>query len=631
MPLRPPSRCPLLPPTPPPRAPHSHHHRLPPMSESNFWRSPASLRGTPPHSPAPSAMRAGGYAHSLGPMSPPANPLGARLPLYPQSAISANTAYQHESARTASARARPFGTPPLPASRSGSFSQVQASNEFFDPVSAGLAARQELSARSDTSHASARSRTARPAFAPSASYGMSTTPSLADLVALERSQQPSMTPSASATNIRTGSPALSSNSSPRVGQRTAGIGIGITGAGLPVSPSGVYGPVPAAPSSRSVSAAGFRPASPSPGRYRAGTPFRPASPGVSGFRPASPGFGATSPGQRPTSPIMAMPPSMASVGGFAAPSTPAAPIESSEQHVFVFGSQGPARFAQTLLSLIEHAALSHAPASEANGNAEATLNGNGSVHGPKKSASHHSIAHLSTFFQMAHDTIREQIEAIKDPKELSVIPNISVFKNLKALCQYHMEHSYENALVNGILLVVLQVAQALVATIDWEQRAESQASLEGKSSAHTCAPLFRPETHFVGFCTGAISATVLAAAEGGAWSIIRQGITAVKITFWVSLRSSLAAVAYRREQAQYGPHEHAHVTTTAAKGAPAITGVTASAVSGPETTLAWSYTMTSTTLDLAQKWIGEFNERVVCRCPCVILEAVTDLIVECRR
>ncbi|KDN50402.1 ketoacyl-synt-domain-containing protein [Tilletiaria anomala UBC 951] len=163
---------------------------------------------------------------------------------------------------------------------------------------------------------------------------------------------------------------------------------------------------------------------------------------------------------------------------------------SRARSIFIFGSQGPANFAEHLLSLVKRGQTN---------------------------------PHLTAFFQLVLDAIRTEVLSITDTADLAVLPDISKFASLKTLCLFHESTGYQNATVNGILLVVLQAAQVI-------------ARLE--SEAHA---FFDSTTQFAGFCTGAVTASALAAAVDGPWDVIRQSIEAVRLVFWISLCSSQVA------------------------------------------------------------------------------------------
>lgn len=558
------------------------------------------------------------YSYQPPPTSPRVQPLGLRANGYGHSHAHAHSAVGDPSYPADSSRPPPR-TPRGPVSP-GMHSPLRdvanttpSTGDYFDPVQAALAARHDAS-----SALTGRSPAASVGSTP---YHPPANLSLASLAALEqRSPQFPVHPSATGTGtpLRPGSPAMSNASVPAgasaTATRSASFGLGIASnapvrAASPMIPSGFVRP--ASP--------GYRPSNPA---------SRIASPGPAPIRSTdSPALRAVSP--PPPASVTQRPPPPANeafIGGFAPPNTAHQPAHvsiSPEQHVFVFGSQGPARFAQTLLTMLDQATGSSSPPPATNG--FAIVNGH-SHHGlsssdpsaPNDAGPTPLSTHLSAFFHLAEETLREQIESLQDPQDLSVVPDISHFKNLKALCHYHISQGYTNALANGVLLIVLQVAQVLSDTVEWHQRdhhlhqkQRDRATAQGTNDELKLAPIFRPQTHFVGFCTGAITAAVLAAADNGIWSLIRQGLVALKVAFWVSLRSALAAVAYQHNLATQGEDAVAHVTPTAARGAPVIVGGPTPGSSSSGTHPAWSYTMTSISLEDAEKWINEFNNRMV--------------------
>ncbi len=173
--------------------------------------------------------------------------------------------------------------------------------------------------------------------------------------------------------------------------------------------------------------------------------------------------------------------------------------------LFVFGSQGPANFVEPLLALIEDS---------------------------------YSHSHTVAFLQLALEAVRDEITSIHNPNDLSVFPAIGTFASLAKLARWHREERYENATINGILLVIAQAAQIILGI-------ETSPSLQ--------RAFLDPDAHFAGFCTGAITAAAFALATDSISDAIRQGVEAVRLVFWVSLRSAQEAKTTKRYEKQQGP------------------------------------------------------------------------------
>lgn len=160
--------------------------------------------------------------------------------------------------------------------------------------------------------------------------------------------------------------------------------------------------------------------------------------------------------------------------------------------LFIFGSQGPANFAEQLVTLIE---------------------------------STRDDPNLTAFFQLAGDAIHAELISL-DAKDLALVPDISKFRTLTSLARYHEEHGYENATVNGILLATLQAAQIV--------------GLVSKTRAGEAPAIFSEYARFAGFCTGNIIAAALSVKSSSVWDLIRQGLESIRLVFWISLRSHQA-------------------------------------------------------------------------------------------
>lgn len=207
---------------------------------------------------------------------------------------------------------------------------------------------------------------------------------------------------------------------------------------------------------------------------------------------------------------------------------------SAKLPIFIFGSQGPANFVEPLLSLLKHAP---------------------------------GDAHLTAFFQLALDAIRNEVIEIKDAAELSVLPDISKFASFTTLAKWHESNGYQNATVNGIILVVTQVAQVVKAV----------TAIPAARSA-----VFDPKAQFIGFCTGAITAAALSVKTSSGWDIIRQGVEAIRLVFFISFRSHQVAEKVLKES---------HLSD--------------------EETLPWSYVLSGIGFEDATKLVAEFNETLV--------------------
>lgn len=160
--------------------------------------------------------------------------------------------------------------------------------------------------------------------------------------------------------------------------------------------------------------------------------------------------------------------------------------------LFIFGSQGPANFAEQLVTLID---------------------------------SSRDDPNLTAFFQLAGDAIHAELISL-GAKDLAVLPDVSKFRTLTSLARYHEAHGYENATVNGILLATLQAAQIV--------------GLVSKTKAGDVPAIFSEHARFAGFCTGDIIAAALSVKLGNVWDLIRQGLETIRLVFWISLRSHQA-------------------------------------------------------------------------------------------
>ncbi|SNX88096.1 related to Polyketide synthase [Melanopsichium pennsylvanicum] len=181
---------------------------------------------------------------------------------------------------------------------------------------------------------------------------------------------------------------------------------------------------------------------------------------------------------------------------------------------------------------------------------------------------------LAAFLSFALDAIRAELQSVanrhgdgpqglanskqhreSDVELLIVLPPFEPFCSLSTLVDFHRRNNLKDPVINGVLLCLLQTASVVAIYCASLQNEGEENEYHDKARAdhmdflkEAWKAISRPYSHLLGFCTGALSAFSLRQlSEESAtpsscdiWAYAQDAIKAMRICFWVSLRSAQA-------------------------------------------------------------------------------------------
>lgn len=173
---------------------------------------------------------------------------------------------------------------------------------------------------------------------------------------------------------------------------------------------------------------------------------------------------------------------------------------------------------------------------------------------------------LASFLSLALDAIRVELGSVANRQNdgsptteaqretevelLAILPPFEPFSDVRSLVNFHRRTGLKDPAINGVLLCMLQTA-CVVAVYCAAQRSnidneDAQAVLCNLKQAWKAVA--QPCSHLLGFCTGALSAFTIrqvfeepeTAGPFNIWNYVREAIQAIRVCFWISLRSAQA-------------------------------------------------------------------------------------------
>lgn len=169
---------------------------------------------------------------------------------------------------------------------------------------------------------------------------------------------------------------------------------------------------------------------------------------------------------------------------------------------------------------------------------------------------------LAAFLSCALDAVRVELQSIanrlhrtnlsnsqreSEVELLSLLPPFEPFSDLKTLVNFHHRNGLKDPVINGVLLCLLQTAYVVSVYCISRQADHDPDDLTSRLK-EVWAAITQPCSHLLGFCTGALSAfTIRSLVEKRAtnapisiWAYAQEAVKAVRICFWISLRSAQA-------------------------------------------------------------------------------------------
>ncbi|SPO31862.1 related to Polyketide synthase [Ustilago trichophora] len=169
---------------------------------------------------------------------------------------------------------------------------------------------------------------------------------------------------------------------------------------------------------------------------------------------------------------------------------------------------------------------------------------------------------LAAFLSCALDAVRVELQSVADRHDgtnlpnsqresevelLSLLPPFEPFSDLKTLVNFHHRNGLKDPVINGVLLCLLQTAYVVSVCCISRQDDNDPDDLTHRFEAVWTA-ISQPCSHLLGFCTGALSAfTIRPLVENrvndpaiSIWAYAQEAVKAIRICFWISLRSAQA-------------------------------------------------------------------------------------------
>lgn len=177
---------------------------------------------------------------------------------------------------------------------------------------------------------------------------------------------------------------------------------------------------------------------------------------------------------------------------------------------------------------------------------------------------------LSAFLSSALDAIRDELQSVanrqatgpsggtpisteqREPQVelLALLPHIELFADLKTLVKHHRQTALKDPVINGVLLCLLHTASvvAIYCAAHHDEHEDDAAANVSATLKEAWKAISIPCSHLLGFCTGAFSAFSIrqltedrtAASPFNIWTYAQEAVKAIRICFWISLRSAQA-------------------------------------------------------------------------------------------
>ncbi|KAJ1018553.1 hypothetical protein NDA16_004835 [Ustilago loliicola] len=189
---------------------------------------------------------------------------------------------------------------------------------------------------------------------------------------------------------------------------------------------------------------------------------------------------------------------------------------------------------------------------------------------------------LASFLSLSLDAARAELQSVANRQSdglstteaqraaevelLAILPPFEPFSDLKSLVNFHRRTGLKDPVINGVLLCILQTA-CVVAVYSAAQRdnidnEHAQAVLIDLKQAWKV--IAQPCSHLLGFCTGALPAFSIrqvieeteTSSPSNIWIYAQEAIKAIRICFWISLRSAQARIRLTKGSGSLTSFDH---------------------------------------------------------------------------
>lgn len=181
----------------------------------------------------------------------------------------------------------------------------------------------------------------------------------------------------------------------------------------------------------------------------------------------------------------------------------------------------------------------------------------------------HYHAELAAFLSLALTAVRAELQSVAsryhhvpesdeftttgqrkaEVELLASLPPFEPFAGLRTLVDFHRRSQQKDPTINGVLLCLLQTASVVaVCCVAHHDQDDPHAPSTASGLKRAWKALTQPCSHLLGYCTGALSAFSLremveheaTASSVDIWAYAKDAIRAIRICFWISLRSAHA-------------------------------------------------------------------------------------------